>query len=333
MGSMPILPALDDLLAEVHVVTLPMRVRFRGITHREVVLLHGPAGWGEFAPFPEYDDDESAAWLHSAIEAAWTGFPEQVRTRVAVNATVPAVAPSQVSSVLARFPGARTAKVKVAEKGQSLVDDVRRVAAVREYIPNVRIDANGGWTVEEAVRALCVLSADVPLEYAEQPCASVEELVEVRRRLPEVRIAADESIRRADDPLRVARMGGLDVAVVKVAPLGGVQALLSLAADLESFGVPLVVSSALDSAVGMSAGLAAAASLPNLELACGLGTGGFFETDVAPTPDFVDGTLAVGRIAPDLLRLRRLAARDDRTRWWIERLRRCYAVLTSDAAT
>ncbi len=323
------LPSLADLLTDVHVLSLPMRVRFRGITTRELVLLRGPAGWGEFGPFPEYADDEAANWLRSAIEAAWQGSPAAVRDRIPVNATVPAVDAAQVPEILARFPGVATAKVKVAERGQSLEADLRRVAAVRESIPNIRVDANGGWTLDEAVRALERLSGEGPLEYAEQPCVTVEELVELRKRLPGVRIAADESIRRAEDPLRVARMGGCDVAVVKVAPLGGVRRLLALADELCGYGVPLVVSSALDSAVGMSAGLAAAAALPRLDFACGLGTGGLFESDVAQPRELVDGAFSANPVEPDSARLRALAAPADRASWWLDRLQRCYLHLAN----
>ncbi|WP_233533004.1 o-succinylbenzoate synthase [Antrihabitans sp. YC2-6] len=304
-----------------------MRVRFRGITTREVMLIRGPSGWGEFGPFPEYGDDEAAHWLRSAIEAAWIGPPPAVRTAVPINATVPAIGPDLVAGVLARFPGATTAKVKVAERGQAPADDIARVAAVREHIGNVRVDANGGWTVDEACVALQALTVDGPLEYAEQPCASVEELVQVRRRLPHIRIAADESIRRAEDPLRVARLGGLDVAVVKVAPLGGTRRLLALARELGEFGIPLVVSSALDSAVGMNAGLAAAGALPELELACGLGTSGFFAQDVAPAREMVDGRYSTVAVDPEPERLQRLVSPPDRSRWWFDRLARCYARL------
>ncbi|MEE2034501.1 o-succinylbenzoate synthase [Rhodococcus chondri] len=321
------LPSVDEILDGAVVVSLPMRVRFRGITEREVVLIEGPAGWGEFGPFPEYADDEAAQWLRSAIESAWFGDPPPRRSSVAVNATVPAVGPGDVPGVLARFPGARTAKVKVAEPGQGLAQDLARVRAVREHLPNVRVDANGGWSVEEAVAALTALTADGPLEYAEQPCASVPELVEVRRRLPEVRVAADESIRRADDPLRVVRAGGADVAVVKVAPLGGVRRLLALADRLADHGVPVVVSSALDSAVGMGAGLAAAAALPDLPFACGLGTGGFFTADVAEPRTMTGGMLPVGPVAPDPVKLAAVRAGSTRARWWLDRIRRCRALL------
>lgn len=321
------LPSVDELLESAVVVSLPMRVRFRGITRREVLLVRGPAGWGEFGAFPEYEDDEAAHWLRSAIEAAWAGFPPSVRSSVPVNATVPAVDPGRVPDVLARFPGARTAKVKVAEPGQDLAQDLARVRAVRELVPNVRVDANGGWTVDEAVTALTALTADAPLEYAEQPCATVPELVAVRKRLPGVRIAADESIRRAEDPMRVVRAGGADVAVVKVAPLGGVRPLLALADELAAQGVEVVVSSALDSAVGMSAGLAAAAALPHLPFACGLGTGGFFTDDVAVPRHMSGGALAVGAVAPEPEMLDAVRAAPDRALWWFERLRRCRALL------
>ncbi|MFZ2529966.1 MAG: o-succinylbenzoate synthase [Rhodococcus sp. (in: high G+C Gram-positive bacteria)] len=320
-------PPLDDILAGMVVVSLPMRVRFRGIASRELVLIQGPAGWGEFGPFPEYGDAEAAHWLRSAIESAWLGEPAPRRTAVPVNATVPAVDPDRVPEIVARFPGARTAKVKVAEKGQDLAQDLARVRAVRDLVDAVRVDANGGWTVDEAVAALNALTADGPLEYAEQPCATVPELVEVRRRMPGVPVAADESIRRAEDPLRVVRAGGADVAVVKVAPLGGARRLLALAGELAEYGVPVVVSSALDSAVGMGSGLAAAAALPDLPYACGLGTGGFFTVDVAPARTMIDGVIPVGAVTPDPARLAEVAAPDERVRWWTDRLRRCHALL------
>lgn len=315
-----VIPALDDLLDRLHVVALPMRVRFRGITTREVALIEGPAGWGEFGAFVEYPPAEAAAWLGSAIEAAYRQPPPVRRDRIPINATVPAVATDQVSEVLAQFPGARTAKVKVAEPGQSLVDDVDRVNAVRELIPTVRVDANGGWSVEQAAQAVAALTADGPLEYVEQPCATVAELAELRRRV-DVPIAADESIRKADDPLRVARSNAADIAVLKVAPLGGLAALLDIAAQID---IPVVVSSALDSAVGISRGLLAAAALPELRHACGLGTGGLFVEDVADTLVPVDGYLPVAPVTPEPARLQALIAPPERRQWWIDRVAACY---------
>ncbi|OZF50231.1 O-succinylbenzoate synthase [Rhodococcus sp. 14-2470-1b] len=325
-------PPLDELLVSSHVLSLPMRTKFRGITTREVMLFRGPAGWGEFGPFVEYDDAESSNWLRSAVEAAWEGPPQPYRERVRVNGTVPAVTPDEVPAILARYPGVDTAKVKVAEKGQgsfetSVADDVARVRAVRALVPHVRVDANGGWTVPQAVNAISALLEDGDLEYVEQPCATVDELVELRRLLPGVRVAADESIRRAEDPLRVVRAGGADVAVVKVAPLGGMRALLELAGELEEYGVPVVVSSALDSAVGMASGLAAAAAIPRLEFACGLGTGSLFTGDVADGHGIVDGTIAAVPVEPDPERLTALAAAPERVQWWHERVRRTYTGL------
>ncbi|WP_186627844.1 o-succinylbenzoate synthase [Rhodococcus sp. BP22] len=318
-------PSVEEFLDGSHVLSIPLHTKFRGITTREVMLVRGPAGWGEFSPFIEYDDQESSAWLRSAIEAAWEGPPTPYRERVRVNATVPAVSAAEVPTILDRFPGVDTAKVKVAEKGQSVADDVERVRAVRALVPRVRVDANGGWTVDQAVEVLSKLLEDGELEYAEQPCATVPELVEVRRRLPAVRIAADESIRRAEDPLRVVRAGGADVAVLKVAPLGGMRALLELAGELGEYGVPVVVSSALDSAVGMASGLAAAAAIPKLEFACGLGTGSLFESDVVALQELLDGTMHAEPVEPDPERLTALAAPEDRALWWRERVRRCWA--------
>ncbi|ORU99489.1 o-succinylbenzoate synthase [Mycolicibacterium canariasense] len=311
---------LDDLLERLHIVALPMRVRFRGITVREVALIDGPAGWGEFGAFLEYEPPEAVHWLASGIEAAYGVSPMPRRDRIAINATVPAVPAAQVPEVLARFPGARTAKVKVAEPGQTLADDIDRVAAVRALVPVVRVDANGGWTVDQAVRAAASLG---PLEYLEQPCATAEELAQLRR-LIDVPVAADESIRKATDPFRVARLQAADIAVVKVAPLGGVGRLLDIAAAI---GIPLVVSSALDSAVGMSRGLLAAACLPELPHACGLGTGGLFVEDVADVALPTDGFLPVGSVTPDPARLAGLAVSADRRQWWIDRVRDCYPLL------
>ncbi|WP_076181402.1 o-succinylbenzoate synthase [Mycolicibacterium fortuitum] len=313
-------PALDDVLDRLHVVSLPMRVRFRGITVREVALIDGPAGWGEFGAFLEYEPPEAAAWLSAGVEAAYRQAPAVHRDRIPINATVPAVPAAQVPEVLARFPGARTAKVKVAEPGQTLADDVARVNAVRAHVPVVRVDANGGWTVPQAVAAAAALTADGELEYLEQPCATVDELAALRRQVT-VPIAADESIRKAEDPLRVVRARAADVAVLKVAPLGGVGRMLDIAAQID---IPIVVSSALDSAVGIAHGLLAAAALPSLHHACGLGTGGFFVEDVAEVPAPVDGYLPVGAVVPDPARLSALAATPQRRQWWIARVRECY---------
>lgn len=324
-------PPLEDLLAELRVVHLPLNTRFRGVTIRECAFVRGPAGWGEFSPFLEYQPPEASRWLACAIEAAYDGWPPPVRTAVAVNATVPAVDSSAVAGVLDRYDGCRTAKVKVAERGQSLEHDLARVAAVRDVIgpdARIRVDANGGWSVDDALRALAAL-APYRLEYAEQPVASVEELAELRTALArngiDVPIAADESIRKAEDPLRVARLGAADIAVMKAAPMGGVRPALEVAADA---GLPVVVSSALDSSIGMAAGLAFAAALPQLNHACGLGTIELFDGDVV-TDSLVPhrGSLRVRRPEPTEGLLDRWAADPAREAWWRARVAAAYAEL------
>ena len=331
--SIDSLPPLDELLSWVRVVSIPMRVRFRGIDVREVALLRGPAGWGEFGPFLEYSADESSRWLAAAVEAAWVGWPEPVRSQVPVNATVPAVSADLVPEVLARYDGCRTAKVKVAERGQSLADDVARVAVVREVLGDdaqVRVDANGAWSVGEAVAAVTALSP-YRLEYVEQPCATVPELAAVRKALSDngadVPIAADESIRKAEDPMGVAVAGAADIVVVKVAPLGGVRRALAVAA---ACGLPAVVSSALDTSVGIAAGVALAAALPELPFACGLGTVELMAHDVA-VPSLVPrgGVLPVGSAHVDEAALDGLAAAPERESYWRTRVSEAYGVLAS----
>lgn len=304
----------------VHVLSIPMRTRFRGITTREVVLLEDEAGWGEWSPFLEYDDAVAAPWLACAREAAAGDWPAALRDVVAVNVTVPAVGPGQAHAIVLRG-GCRTAKVKVAEPGQTLADDEARLEAVRDALgPDgaVRIDANGLWSVDEAVTAIRRLDvAAGGLEYAEQPVASVEDLAVVRRRV-DVPIAADESIRRAADPYRVRDLEAADVAVLKVQPLGGVRACLRIAEDI---GLPVVVSSALETSVGIAAGVALAAALPDLPYACGLATVQLLTDDVALAPLLpVDGVLRVGRPEVDPGALARLAAPPDRVAHWEARL-------------
>ncbi|OIH93312.1 O-succinylbenzoate synthase [Curtobacterium sp. MCBA15_009] len=305
-----------------------MRVRFRGITTREALVLRGPAGWTEFSPFVEYDDAEAASWLRAAIDFGWTDHAAAAES-VPVNATVPAIAPGAVADLLARYPGCTTAKVKVAEPGTTLDDDVARVAEVRRVMgpsATVRVDANGLWSVDRATAALERL-APYDLQYAEQPCGTVPELAELRSRTAGlgVRIAADESVRRASDPLAVARAGAADVLVVKAQPLGGITAARSLVAEA---GLPCVVSSALDTSVGLGMGafLAAAAMSPGY--AAGLGTAAMFDTDVTTEPLLpVDGRVPVRRAAVSRDLLERNAASPERTAWWQARLERVHAVL------
>lgn len=323
------IPALSDLRATARVVSLPLVTRFRGIDTREALLLEGPEGWTEFSPFVEYDDAEAAAWLAAAIDFGWHPQPAPVRDSVPVNATVPAAAPASVPGVLARFDGCRTAKVKVAERGQTLADDVARVRAVRAAMGpegRIRLDANGGWNVDEAEHAVHAL-AEFDLEYLEQPCASVAELAELRARIADwdIPVAADESVRKADDPLAVARAGAADLIVVKAQPLGGVRRALEIVAEA---GLPAVVSSALDTSIGLSMGVALAAALPDLPYDCGLGTASLLAADVTAAPLRPEGgALPVGRVQPDAALLEQHAASPERRDWWLARLERCHALL------
>lgn len=310
-----------------YVYAIPMRTRFRGITVREGMLIQGPAGWGEFCAFTDYDDLESAAWLATAIEQATVGWPEPVRDRIPVNSIVPAVGPDHAHEITARS-GCRTAKVKVADHPDSLTEDLARVEAVRDALgPDgaIRVDANGVWDVDDAVTAIRALNkAAGGLEYVEQPCHTLEELAAVRRKV-DVRIAADESIRRAEDPLRVAVAGAADIAVIKCTPLGGVRRSLHIA---QAAGLPCVVSSALETSIGLAAQLALAGALPELDLACGLGTLSLLEGDVVANKDSlrpVNGYLPVTPTPPTpdpaLLDTHRLTD-PQRARWWRDRLAR-----------
>jgi o-succinylbenzoate synthase len=280
-GDADLVSLARELLPTLRAFAIPMPVKFRGTTVRRGALLQGPAGWGEFSPFPEYGPRESARWLACALEAAVYGWPAPVRQTVPVNVTVPAVSPETAHQIVSAS-GCRTAKVKVAEPGQAGAADIERVAAVRDALGpagKVRVDANGGWDIEGAERMLTALSV-FDLEYAEQPCATLDELAELRRRVA-VPLAADESIRRASDPLAVRAAGAADIVVLKAQPLGGVRAALEIAT---AAGLPVVVSSAVDTSVGLAAGVALAAALPELPYACGLATMSLLAGDVTAEP-------------------------------------------------
>ncbi|WP_306365667.1 o-succinylbenzoate synthase [Nocardia sp. CC227C] len=322
-------PSAPDCDAAV-VYAIPMRTRFRGITVREGMVIPGPRGWGEFCAFPEYDDREAAGWLATAVEQMTVGWPQPVRDRVPVNCTVPAVDAERAREIVAGS-GCRTAKVKVADHPDSLAEDLDRVAAVREALGTegaIRVDANAVWDVDTAVAQIKQIDrAAGGLEYVEQPCRTIEELAAVRRRV-DVRIAADESIRRAEDPMKVAVAGAADVAVLKCTPLGGVSRALQVA---EAAGLPTVVSSALETSIGLSAQLALAGALPNLEFACGLGTLALLTGDLVTDPVRPeDGYLPVPRTppTPDPRLLERYRHPDpDRTAWWHARLDRVRRLL------
>lgn len=315
--------AWDDL--ELHPVRIAMRHRFRRVDHRESVLIKGPAGWGEFSPFPDYPPEVAARWLASALESALIPLPDPVRQTVPINVTVPAVDADTARGIVAAS-GCATAKVKVAEPGQTLTDDLARLDAVRQVLGpdgKVRIDVNGAWDVATAVDTIERMS-EFDLEYVEQPVPTIAEMRQVRDRVG-VPIAADESVRTASDPAEVVEAGGADILVLKVQPLGGVIPTLELAAG---FGLPVVVSSALETSVGMAAGVRAAACLPDLDYACGLGTVTMLCDDVVSAslvPE--DGSLRVERPEPDPDLIERLRPEPDVVAELMRRLRAAAEVL------
>lgn len=308
-----------------HTYAIGLRTRFRGITQRQGMVWQGSAGWAEWSPFLDYDGEELVPWLRAADEAADQGWPTPVRDSIEVNVTVPAVGPKRAAAIV-READCRTAKVKVAEPGQTLADDLDRVAAVRDALGaqgRIRVDANGAWAVEQAREALTKLSG-YDLEYAEQPCRTVDELAELRRILVrdrvDVLIAADESIRRAADPYLVATRQAADVAVLKVQPLGGVRACLQIAAEI---GLPVVVSSALETSIGIAAGVALAATLPDLPYACGLNTVRLLTADLVDDPLIATaGRLPVRPSAPEPDLLTAHAAEPAVANFWQARLDR-----------
>ena len=308
-----------------HPVRIPMRHRFRRVDHREAVLIEGPGGWGEFSPFPDYPPGVTTRWLAAALEQACAEMPSPKRARVPVNVTIPAVSPA-VAATMVRESGASTAKVKIADPGESAADDEARVAAVREALGDtgrLRVDVNASWDLETAVSRLESLSR-FDLEYAEQPVATVSDMAELRKRV-DVRLAADELVRQSPRPLQVIEEGSADVLVLKVQPMGGVSRVLDLASRSP---VPVVISSALETSVGIYGGLLAASHLDELPYACGLGTVALLEGDVTLDPLISrDGMLEVRRPIPDPELLERWRPDRERSAELLRRVRAAAEVL------
>ena len=328
--STPTDSQLQALRASARVLRIPMRTKFRGVLEREVLLFEGSHGWAEWSPFLEYSDDEAAVWLAAALDFANNPHDELLRQSIGVNATLPAVAPADVAGILGRFGAFRTVKIKVAEPGQKMADDLARIREVRALYPaaKIRLDANGGYSVGNAMQLGHRLThAGIQIEYFEQPVATVDELAKLRPALNDlgIRVAADESIRKAADPMAVVRAEAADIVVVKAAPLGGITRALAICSEA---GLPAVISSALETSVGISMGLHLAAKLPLMEYDCGLATVALLADDVCDlslTP--IEGRIEVRRVAPSDERMTRLAANDERSSWWLDRLERCAQLL------
>jgi O-succinylbenzoate synthase len=305
----------QSLLETMRVVALPTKSNFRGINVREVALFKGEYGWTEFSPFLEYSDAECAPWLACAIEAATKPRPKLFHQSINVNGTIPALNdPAEIESIVSSFPGVKTFKVKV---GDNLSEDIARLAKVRTLNPKakLRIDVNGNWSVADAITNLRVIYENIgPLEYVEQPCATIEELRELKEKLIiDIKIAGDEVLRKAKDPFAVDLSDAIDVLMFKVQPLGGIERAHKLA---EHHKIPVVVSSALESAVGINYGLILAASFPEMNFDCGLGTGSLLSANVADLP-IVGGEIAIMEVEPDF---NGHEVSSERYEWWKNRV-------------
>lgn len=312
----------DQLLSTMQVVALPTKTNFRGVSTREVALFRGEYGWGEFSPFLEYGDLEASYWLASAIEAATSPRPSRLRNSIKVNGTIPAITNGeQLKAIIESYPGCKTFKVKV---GDDISEDLLRLKLLATMRPHaaIRVDVNGLWSVDEALKNLAeIYSQCQNIQYVEQPCASIEELFELKSRADfNLTIAADEVIRKAEDPFAINLQGAADVVMLKVQPLGGIKRSLAIA---KHHGLPVVVSSALESAVGIHYGLELAASIPDLTLDCGLATGSLLASDVGELP-IIDGAIALSDLD---IKLDNLEVAPDRYEWWKNRAMRCAEIL------
>ena len=314
---------LEEALASLRVLALPMRTTFRSLDIRETALFKGENGWGEFAPFVEYSDQESLPWLESAIEAADKALSPALRESIPINATVPASNDeAEIEQILSWYPGVDTAKIKV---GTGIKEDLARIAAVRKHLPKakIRIDVNGSWSVKEALSniiAIYEVTGDL-LEYVEQPVASLDELKQLKEDMSvDVKIAGDEVLRKAKDPFAISLDGAIDILMLKVSPLGGIKRAMDLASHHK---LPVVISSALESAIGISYGLALAARVPNLDYACGLGTSALFNQDVSDIP-IVNGAIKATNYPIDLDRVERYELKGERLEWWRNRISRVW---------
>jgi O-succinylbenzoate synthase len=300
-----------------------MRTTFRSLDVRETALIKGESGWGEFAPFVEYSDQESLPWLESAIEAADKALSPALRESIPINATVPASNDeAEIEQILSWYLGVDAVKIKV---GTGIKEDLARIKAVRKYLPKakIRIDVNGSWSVDDAlinINAIYEVTGDL-LEYVEQPVASLDELRQLKEgMIVDVKIAGDEVLRKAKDPFAISLDGAIDILMLKVSPLGGIKRAMDLASHHK---LPVVISSALESAVGISYGLALAARVPNLDYACGLGTSALFNQDISDIP-IISGAIKVKSYPIDIAQIERHELKGERLEWWRNRISRVW---------
>jgi O-succinylbenzoate synthase len=315
---------LEEALASLRVLALPMRTTFRSLDVRETALIKGESGWGEFAPFVEYSDQESLPWLESAIEAADKPLSPALRELIPINATVPASNDeAEIEQIMSWYPGVDTVKIKV---GTGIREDLARIKAVRKYLPKakIRIDVNGSWSPDDALININAIYNEVAgdsLEYVEQPVASLDELKQLKEGMTvDVKIAGDEVLRKAKDPFAISLDGAIDILMLKVSPLGGIKRAMDLASHHK---LPVVISSALESAVGISHGLALAARIPKLDYACGLGTSALFNQDISDIP-IISGAIKVKNYPIDIAQIERHELKGERLEWWRNRISRVW---------
>jgi O-succinylbenzoate synthase len=308
---------LEENCPDLSILSIPLRNKFRGIDHREIAIFRGPFGWTEFGPFLEYDDEEASVWMKAALEAAQKPWPRLYRQKIPINATLPIVEPEEVPQILARFAGCETVKIKV--------DDFEYGAKVLEATLNIkpdmkiRLDVNAGWNEQTAISNLLEyhLRFGNVFEYVEQPCATLSELATVKKEVP-IRIAVDESIRKNLGTHFNNFTQYADFAIIKWQPVGGFEAAHKLAKEI---GLPVVISSALETGIGISHGLALAGSFEEPTLACGLGTVALLAGDICDPPTVVeDGYLEIKRRVPN--DHERYLASADRVDYWQKRILR-----------
>ena len=299
---------------ELQVVSIPVKNTFRGIKSREIALFEGPAGWSEFSPFLEYDNKQSATWMKAALEAATKPAPTPLRNEVMVNATLPNIKPGEVEKVLSNFDGCTTIKIKI----NDFTIDRELLIESLKHVPNAkfRLDINGGWTLDEAIVNLKNYEGEFAglIDYVEQPCIDIADL-KVLKNETGIKIAVDESIRKflGSDLTKLKDVA--DIAVIKWAPSGGINSALDL---IKQISLPVVVSSALDSSVGISHGLALACAIPNLYGACGLATVALLEGDVTSDSLLASkGVIANHKVTPD--RISEFKVDNQRQKWWQDR--------------
>jgi len=304
---------------KLQVVSIPVKANFRGINFREIALFEGPAGWSEFSPFIEYSNKESSTWLKAAIEGATKEPPKPIRDQVEINATLPNVKVSEVKELLAGFNGCNTIKIKINdfETDQALLIECLKEIPKAKF----RLDVNGGWALEEAIANVQSYEKAFGslIEYIEQPCTDFADLNSLRNSTG-IKIAVDESIRKylAGDLTKIKEVA--DIAIIKWAPTGGFDAALEV---IEKIGLPVVISSALDSSVGISHGLSLAEAVPNLYGACGLGTVCLLEGDVTSNPLMpINGIIKNRKVIPD--RIEEFKAESGRQKWWQDRANAVY---------